>query len=122
MGARMSASQRTKGQCAEREVCALLNDAFGTNVKRILTQTREGGHDIDLPPFRIEVKRRKRVALLYEAMAQASGVIFEDVAAPTAYTMSPVVALRADGKEWLVVMKLPDWIKLAREEIACTVK
>ena len=29
----------------------------------------------------------------------------------------PTVALRADGKRWLVVMYLDDWIRIAREEI-----
>jgi len=103
----MSKSQRTKGAAGERELANLLSDALGLKVTRNLGQARDSGHDIDLPGFSVEVKRRKRVALLYEAMEQAQSG-----------EGTPTVMLRADGKEWLVVMKLPDWIKLAREEIA----
>ena len=109
----MSKSQRTKGANGERELCALLSDAFGTVVKRKLGQARDSGHDIDLPPFRIECKRRKRIAGLYEWMKQA----FVDESGIGDFT-TPIVAIRADDKEWLIVMRLNDWIKLAREEIA----
>lgn len=114
----MSKSQRTKGAGGERELCALLSDAFGQTVKRKLGQARDSGHDIDLPPFRIEVKRRKRIAGLYDWLEQA------DPMSPLVYPGAskglffPVVALRADGKDWLVVMRLRTWMRLAREEIA----
>lgn len=102
----MSASQRRKGANGEREICSLLSDALGFNVSRRLGQARDSGHDIDIPGFSAEVKRRKKIALLYEAMEQAE-----------TGKGTPVVGLRSDGKAWLVVMKLDDWIKLAREEI-----
>ena len=111
----MSKSQRTKGAGGERELCAILSDALGQVVKRKLGQARDSGHDISLSPFYIEVKRRKRVALLYEAMQQA-GNYPDNLNHP--FGPRPVVMLRADGKEWLVVMRLDDWIKLAREEIS----
>lgn len=102
----MSRSQRVKGASGERELCGLLSDALGIVVKRKLGQARDSGHDVDLPGFSVEVKRRKRIALLYEALAQAmSG---KD---------TPVAMVRADGKDWLVVLHLPDFIKLAREEV-----
>jgi len=104
----MSKSQRTKGAGGEREVCAFLRDSLGIDVRRKLGQARDGGHDIDLPGFNVEVKRRKRIAGLYDWMDQCGGWIHS----------KPVVMLRADGREWLVVMKLPDWVELAREEIA----
>jgi len=108
----MSKLSRTKGAGGERELCALLSDAFGQVVKRKLGQARDSGHDIDLPPFRIEVKRRKRIANLYQWVDQA-----DSQPGPELSEM-PVVALRADGKPWLVVMYMDDWIKLAREEIS----
>jgi len=117
----MSKLSRTKGAGGERELCALLSDAFGQVVKRKLGQARDSGHDIDLPPFRIEVKRRKRIANLYEWMGQASNTfcfVLHPDGTKTDLSDTPVVALRADGKDWLVVMRLDDWIKLAREEIA----
>lgn len=106
----MSKSQRTKGADAEREICALLSDAFGQKITRRLGQARDSGHDVDVPGFQIEVKRRRTIALIYPAMAQA----IKD--APP--SVSPVVAIRADGKEWLMIMKFADWAKLAREEIS----
>lgn len=117
----MSKSQRTKGAGGERELCALLSDAFGEKITRRLGQARDRGHDIDLDPFLIECKRRARIGLLYEWMAQvAHSVAFTKPAkeGDKYWPRCPVVMLRADGKDWLVVMKLPDWIKLAREEIA----
>jgi Holliday junction resolvase len=102
----VGASQRRKGASGERELCGILSDALGFNVSRILGQARDSGHDIDVPGFSIEVKRRQRIALLYSALAQAMNG-----------KGTPALMLRADGKEWLVVMHLPDFIKLAREEI-----
>ena len=102
----MSASQRRKGAGGERELCSLLSEALGFNVSRRLGQARDAGHDIDLPGFDMEVKRRRRIALLYEAMSQAESG-----------SRTPVVASRADGKDWLITMRLSDWIKIAREEI-----
>jgi len=111
----MAKLSRTKGAGGERELCALLSDAFGQVVKRKLGQARDSGHDIDLPPFRIEVKRRKRIAGLYEWLGQCDS---DKLHMNLAQRRSSMVALRADGKDWLVVMRLDDWIKLAREEIA----
>lgn len=106
----MSKSQRTKGAGGERELCALLNDQFGTAVTRKLGQARDSGNDIDLFPFRIECKRRKRIANLYDWMTQ--------VKKDSPLARYPIVMLRGDGRGWLVVMELPDWCVLAREEIA----
>jgi hypothetical protein len=100
---------RQRGQEGEREVCAILTDNLGRVIKRALGQERDKGTDIlEVPPFAIEVKRRSKIALLYEAIAQAHHN----------ESVVPVVALRADGKGWLVTMRLQDWCKLAREEIA----
>ncbi len=105
----LSKSQRTKGAGGERELCALLSDEFGTDCRRKLGQARDSGNDIDLGPFRIECKRRARISV-YEWMQQAveSLVGASDV---------PVVAMRADGKEWLVLMRFSDWAKVAREQL-----
>lgn len=113
----MGAMSRRKGAHGERELAALLSDTFGEKITRRLGQARDSGHDIDLPPFRIEVKRRARIAGLYEWMDQAEGFN------PAGHQVKPlaeipVVALRADGKAWLIVLTLTDFCKLAREEIA----
>src|SRR5208282_6925704 len=114
----MSKLSRTKGAGGERELCALLSDAFGQVVKRKLGQAREGGNDVDLPGFRVECKRRKRIGNLYEWVEQAKLPLREATAATFQRIPIPVVMLRADGKEWLVTMRLADWVVIAREEIA----
>ena len=96
----MGKLSRTKGQTAEREVCALLSTAFGRTITRKLGQERDGGHDIDCPPFVIEVKRRARIAKLYEWVDGVRGGV-------------PVVALRSDREDWLVIMRMSDWAKMA---------
>ena len=106
----MSKMQRTKGAAGEREVCSLLSDALGAKVTRQLGQARDGGHDISLPPFRLEVKRRAHIGNLYEWMRQVQ-------ADPDLCHQTGVIMLRADGEGWLAVMRIEDWIRLAREEI-----
>jgi hypothetical protein len=107
VAARRGRRNRQRGQEGEREICALLSAAFGFVVRRRLGQERDSGHDVSLPGFALECKRRRRIAGLYEWLAQADGA-----------TYPPVVLARADGREWLVVMKFRDWCRLAREEIA----
>jgi Holliday junction resolvase len=105
----MSGMQRRKGANGERELCALLNDNLGTAAKRLLGQARDGGHDVPLKPFRIEVKRRARLAI-YEWWEQVNeGRELGEI---------PIIAMRADQKQWLLVMDLPTFCKLAREEIS----
>lgn len=107
----MGKSQRRKGHDGERELCNLLTDALGTCVHRHLGQSREGGCDIELAPFLIEVKRRGRIAGVYDWIQQAT-----KAAAPTSCS-TPVVAFRADGKEWLVLFRLDDAVNLMREAL-----
>jgi len=106
----MSASNRgrrnrQRGQEGEREVAAILSDELGLTVKRILGQERDSGNDIEQGAFRFEVKRRKKPGPLY--------AWFEQVRPGKV----PVVMVRADGKEWLAVMKVSDWLRIAREEL-----
>lgn len=106
----MTINSRRKGARGENDACKLLAAEFGLNVKRKLGQARDSGTDIlDLPGFSIEVKRRAKVAGLYDWLGQAV-----EVAGATA----PVLMLRADGQPWLVVMGFYDWAKLARETVA----
>ena len=106
----MSRSQRTKGANGEREIVHIIRDELGIECHRNLDQTRDGGADIFLNPYRIEVKRRRRIANLYEWMQQA-----EDSCQTGE---RPVVAFRADGKGWLAVVPLTHFLSLIREEIA----
>jgi Holliday junction resolvase len=104
----MSASQRRKGAAGERELANLLSEQLGWVVTRKLGQARDGGDDIQTGKFKWEVKRRKRLSV-YEFMDQiekACGT--NDI---------PVVAMRADGKNWLVMMRLEDILPLIRDEL-----
>jgi hypothetical protein len=88
-------------------VCGLLADYLGINAKRNLGQERDSGTDVHVLGYTIECKRRAKVANLYDWMAQA------DIG-----TGTPAVAVRADGKEWLVTMRFDDWAKLVRESLS----
>ena len=71
--------------------------------------TGEAASDVQTPDLKVhwEVKGRKRIALVYEAMAQAEHDANDDE--------MPMVVLKADGKPWLVVLKSEDAFKLIRE-------
>ena len=106
----MSKSQRIKGQAGEREVVHIIRDTLGIECHRNLDQTRDGGADIHLPPFRIEVKRRARIANVYEWMQQAENAC--------SIGEKPVVAFRADGRGWLALVPLEHFLSLIREEVS----
>ena len=105
----MSKSQRTKGAAGEREVCHIIRDELGIEAHRNLSQTREGGTDINLPPYRIEVKRRRRIAGLYDWLSQA-----ENACKPGE---RPMLVVRADGQGWLAITPLTHQLAHIREEI-----
>lgn len=93
---------RQRGKEGEREIVQLVRDDFGIELKgRRLGQERDGGHDVDIGKLTAQVKRRKGVSLVYEAL---EGV--------------DVACIRADGREWVVAMRWPLFVKLAREEVA----
>ncbi len=87
----------------------LLASHLGVPVKRQLGQARDGGADILLPPFLVEVKRRRKIAALrwLEQVRQAAS------AKPG---HAGLVILREDGaKEWAVLCSLPLFLDLAGE-------
>lgn len=102
----MSKSQRTKGASGERDVCNLIKEHLGVEVKRNLNQTREGGADIKMPPFSIEVKRRARIGNIYDWMEQSQNSCAEDEL--------PVVICRADRQQWLAIMSLEHFLQLTK--------
>lgn len=98
--------KRNKGAGGERELAAILSDYLGRVVKRNLGQAREGGCDINIQHWNIEVKRQEKIKI-YDWMTQAQE--------SCATGQSPVVAFRKNGKDWLVTMTLNDWMALIRE-------
>ncbi len=99
---------RNKGATGERELAALLTDALGFVVQRKLGQARDGGDDIQVGQYRIEVKRREALRLdewckQVEQAAQPGDV--------------PVVAYRRNGQPWRVVVPLEWFMKQVRETL-----
>jgi hypothetical protein len=88
--------QRDKGASFEREIAQALG------VRRNIGQTRDGGNDLDLPPFTIECKRYAKFGVKRAWIAQA-------VQACTPERPIPVVVVRADRDEAFVVMRFSDW-------------
>jgi Holliday junction resolvase len=104
----VSASQRRKGAAGERELAGILTEQLGWVVSRKLGQARDGGDDIQTGKFRWECKRRAKLSV-YEFMDQIQAACRPgDI---------PVVAMRADGKDWLVMMRLEDAVPLIRNEL-----
>lgn len=66
----MSKAQRTKGAAGEREICDMIFENLGIEVHRNLQQTRDGGADIKLKPYSIEVKRRAAIGNIYDWIAR----------------------------------------------------
>jgi hypothetical protein len=73
-----------------------------------LGQARDGGADIRLARWVIEVKRRKSIAV-YEWMDQAT-------AACAPYEI-PAVVCRGDAREFLVIQRLDEWLKLVKPHL-----
>jgi Holliday junction resolvase len=92
------AARRQKGSRGERELAKLLNERFDLGASRNLTQTREGGEDINLNAIGIciEVKRQEALSVntwwkqISNAAAQAS--------------LMPVLAYRQNRKKWKFVL------------------
>lgn len=106
----MGKAQRTKGAAGEREICDLIFQHLGIQVHRNLSQTRDGGADIKLNPYSLEVKRRAAISNIYDWIDQAErGCDFPE---------RPIVVCRADRKKWLAIMTIDELFRLIREEVA----
>lgn len=111
----MSKMQRNKGAAYEREVMKAFSAAFGREFKRNIGQARDGGNDGDVGPLILEMKRRKSLKTQMDWYRQA-------VAAANPHnhvirTRYPVVVMREDAGESMVMLSLVDFISLTRSEI-----
>lgn len=100
-------NSRRKGGAGEREFCEECVKSLGIPVKRKLGAARDGGDDVELGPFSVEVKRCE--ALRIEE--------WWDQATDNAKGKIPILAYRRSRRGWKVVMDLQTFFKLAREEI-----
>lgn len=112
--------RRNKGATGERELAGILSDELGVVVKRKLGQARDGGHDIEIGRFLIEVKRQERLAIeewckQIETACTTYSAINEDgeLAPPV-----PVVVFRRNGQPWRAVVPLDFLIYAMREELS----
>jgi hypothetical protein len=96
----MGKMQRNKGAAFER---AVANDL---GIKRKIGQSRDGGNDLDLPPYTIECKRYAKFQIKRAWMQQALDACTDD-------RPVPVLVVRGDHDEAFVVMRFTDWKALA---------
>jgi len=104
----MGLRQRQRGAETEREVCKIVTEKTGWQTNRILGQARDGGADIRLARWVLEVKRRKSIAV-YDWIDQAT-----KACAP--YEI-PAVVCRGDKRELLVIQRLDDWLDLVKPQL-----
>lgn len=104
----MSANSRAKGAKGERELAGILRNNGFQNARRGQQYSGANGDAdiVGLPGIHIECKRNERLNV-YEAIDQAK----RDALDPK----YPTVMWRKNNHEWLVTMRLSDWITLYRE-------
>ena len=105
-------NSRRKGIKGELDVAKILSEELGFPIKRILDQTREGGHDISIPGYAVEVKRVENLSLpaaIRQAKKSAHGNGIDNWA----------VAYRSNHGPWRVVLStdLEGLATLSREQI-----
>lgn len=110
---------RRKGAAGERELAALLTDELGFEVKRKLGQARDGGYDLQVGRFAIEVKRQERLQIedwcrqVEAAVTVAADIDSEGNLRPPV----PVVVFRRSGQPWRAVVPIQWLIEVMREDL-----
>lgn len=70
----MGRSSRTKGRAFEQEIVRQFND-YQADAERVLTQVRDGGHDIDSLFGAFECKKRETFSKVYEPREGVRAVV-----------------------------------------------
>lgn len=83
---------RAKGKNGEREFERWLKDNLDLDAKRNLSQSRDGGTDIELENFCIEVKRQEKLDL--EGFWSQAKKAAQDLG------KRPIVAFRQNNRKW----------------------
>ena len=104
----MAVNSKRKGATGERELAKKLNE-YGFNTRRSVQyngKADDGQADlVGLPGIHIESKRVERLNI-YDAIAQAVH--------DAKHGKLPTVFQRKNNCEWLVTMRLSDWMELYR--------
>jgi len=98
----MGKMQRDKGARAENQLAAMLSDDLGLCIKRTLGQARDGGADIMLGPFAIQVK--------HAARSNIKGWWQQTCADAAKCKRSPVLAYKLNRQGWRVRMRMRELI------------
>ena len=107
----MTINSRQKGARHEREVAAEIRDLLGLATTRGARIGVEGGEDVmGWPGVRVECKRRKSIAAL-AFLQQAIDDAGDDL---------PLVVMRQDRGENVVMLRLADLPRLAERVAAAT--
>jgi Holliday junction resolvase len=101
----MPCNARRKGKQGETEAVHFLRDHGFPDASRMLGQSRDGGADIVTGGYVWEIKRRKRIGLVYEWLTQVKEATTQYVGA------KPVLLIRADNEEWLIVEPATQWME-----------
>lgn len=110
---------RRKGAAGERELAAMLTDELGFEVKRKLGQARDGGYDLQVGRFAIEVKRQERLQIedwcrqVEAAVTVAADIDSDGNLRPPV----PVVVFRRSGQPWRAVVPIQWLIEVMREDL-----
>ena len=103
--------QRNKGAQAEREIAGILHDLLGGEpIQRRLSQTRDGGYDLQVAGcIAVEVKRVETLSLP-AALRQVAAAVEADQEVDVG-----VVVHRRSRQPWTVSMTVEDFAYLVRE-------
>lgn len=107
----MAKFSRNKGKRGELELAALLRDLGFPDVRRSqqFCGSSSSADLLGVPGIHIEAKRCERLSI-YDAYEQAvhDSEGTEDI---------PTVFHRRNGKPWLVILSLEDWVKIYKKYI-----
>lgn len=103
---RRGRANRAKGARAENEVCHLIRDVTGNEVRRNLSQTRDAGGDVKWGPFYLEVKYQKTIAMpAWQEQARAS-------AAQDGDALVPAVVYRRPNEQFWISLPFREFLLL----------
>lgn len=111
---------RRKGAKGENELASLLSDELGFVVKRKLGQARDGGDDIQVGRFHLEVKRQERLRIeewCQQVEAACTTVTPIDQEGELGRPV-PVVVFRRNGQPWRAVVPVGFLIEAMREDLS----
>jgi Holliday junction resolvase len=97
----MGAMQRRKGMRGENDLATMLTERLGATVKRRLSQSRDGGHDLEMDGWALEVKRASDPQIKkwwLQTLDQSSD-------------LKPALAYRLDRHDWRFIVRLSDILR-----------